>query len=97
MPPAYVKEQAHLNLIIHGETAAEGAFTLTKGPLPVPITAPPVAEPAPVVAHNDGDVVARAGIKLLKINVGLAILGVLGYGGFWLTRRLKKGKPWKKP
>ncbi|MET0534690.1 MAG: vWA domain-containing protein [Steroidobacter sp.] len=87
----------HVSLFIRGEGPAEGTFTLTKGPLSLPMAAPPVAEPAPAAVHNDPGVVTRAGIKLLKINAGLAILGVLGYGTYWSARRLKRGKPWKKP
>lgn len=97
LPPAAGTAPAQVTLTIHGETAAEGSFTLSKGPLPVPVAAPPVAEAAPGPAHDDHEVLARAGLKLLKINAGLAILGVLGYGIYWLVRRLKRGKPWKKP
>jgi len=86
----------NVNLFIRGESPDEGAFTLTKGPLTLPKAAPPVTPPSPEVAKNDQAVFARAGIKLLKINAGLAIVGVLGYFIYWFARRLKGGKPWKK-
>jgi Mg-chelatase subunit ChlD len=97
LPFASGADEAHVNLIIRGETAEEGAFTLTKGPLSLPKSPPPVRAPAPAAATNDHDVMARAGIKLLKINGGLAILAALGYGIYWSARRLKRGNAWKKP
>jgi hypothetical protein len=44
------------------------------------------------VPSEDYGVVARAGLKLLWINAGLALLGVLGFGVYWSVRRFTKGR-----
>ena len=96
LPTASGGTGAYVNLLIRGESRDEGTFTLTKGPLPLPIVAPPVDKQAPAVAKEHG-VVIRAGHMLLKINAGLALLGALGYAVYWSTLRVKKRWPWKKP
>lgn len=94
LPTASRGQQANVNLVIRGESSSEGAFVLTKGPWPLPMAARAVVKHA---ATNEHGVVVRAGLTLLKINAGLALLGALGYAVYRSILRLKKGPPWKKP
>ncbi len=99
LPAAPMGQKATVNLIIHGDSPGEGDFTLTKGPWPVPTVAPTALHPA-VPVKNEHDVFVRAGRTFLKINAGLALVGVLGalgFGVYWSVLRLKKRWPWKKP
>lgn len=91
LPEASGHEGAQVNLLIHGESP-EGEFKLTKGPLALPKASPPhvVDKAALPVPKEDHGVVARAGFKLLWINAGLVLLGVLGFGGYWAVRKFKK-------
>lgn len=97
LPFASGADAARVNLIIRGETPEEGTFMLKKGPLSLPKAPPPAPMQAPAHAKNDHDVVHQAGIKLLKINAGLAILAALGYGMYWSAKRFKWRLPWKQP
>jgi Mg-chelatase subunit ChlD len=92
LPSASGDKGAYVNLLIHGESPDEGAFTLTKGPIPLPMVPPPVAKHSPATPKIDHDGVARAMRKLLRINAGLAILGVLGFGVYWLIGRFRRGR-----
>jgi Mg-chelatase subunit ChlD len=89
LPAASGEEGAHVNLRIRGE-GPEGAFTLTKGPMALP-KVPAAVMPTPALPKEDHGVIARAALKLLQINAGLVILGVLGYGVYWAMRRFRKG------
>ncbi len=89
-------EGAYVSLLIRGESPEEGAFTLTKGPIALPRVAP-VAKHTPAMPKDSQSVVAKAGLKLLKINAGLAILGALGYGLYRAVRRFGRGQWKKKP
>lgn len=89
LPAAAGSDGAHVNLLIHGESL-EGAFTVTKGPIPLPKVSPAVVNAAPAVRQEDDGAVARAGLKLLQINAGLAFLGLLSYGVLWSVRRFRK-------
>ncbi len=96
LPTAPHGKKTDVTLLIHGESAGEGTFTLTKGPWPLPM-ATPAATHAPAAAKTKHDAVVGAGRTLLKINAGLALLGALGYAVYWSTVQLKKRGPWKKP
>jgi hypothetical protein len=83
-------------LLVRGESS-DGAFTLTKGPWPLPKkVTPAVVQPAVAASTNAHGVLVRAGRTLLEINVVIALLGALGYAAYWSTLRLRKGAPWKK-
>ena len=96
LPTAPAGHRAYVNVVIRGESPGEGAFTLTKGPWPLP--APPaVGKHAPAADANKRDVVVRAGRTLLKINVVLVLMGMLGCAVYWSILRFKKEGSWKKP
>lgn len=98
LPSASGGKGAYVNLLIHGESPDEGVFTLTKGPIPLPMVSPPAAKHSPATPKIDHDGVARAMLKLLKINAGVTILAVLGFGVYWLIERFRRGRAqWLKP